>query len=108
MSADGLWMISNIILNFKPHQSCLTMEVSGTGDLANWTIPGKMVKGMGGAMDLVAGTPKIVNKCSLPLTGVIVVDRIISDLAVFDITSTGLVLRRRAPGVTVEELREKT
>jgi 3-oxoacid CoA-transferase subunit B len=86
----------------------LTIEVSGTGDLANWTIPEKMVEGMGGAMDLVAGTPKIVNKCSLPLTGVKVVDRIISDLAVFDITSTGLVLRRRAPGVSVEELREKT
>jgi 3-oxoacid CoA-transferase subunit B len=71
------------------------MEVSGSGDLANWTIPGKMVKGMGGAMDLVAGTPRVV-------------DRIISDLAVFDITDKGLVLRRRAPGVTVEELREKT
>ncbi|MBO1268960.1 CoA transferase subunit B [Arthrobacter cavernae] len=108
------------------------MQVSGSGDLANWTIPGKMVKGMGGAMDLVAGTPrvvvltehvakdgaaKIVRECTLPLTGLGCVNRIISDLAVFDIVpdvedaddgGRQLLLTRLAPGVTVAEIRSKT
>lgn len=99
------------------------MEVSETGDIANWKIPGKMVKGMGGAMDLVAsakniivammhtspsGESKLLKSCSLPLTGTKCVKKIVTDLAVIEITANGFKILERAPGVSIEEIKEKT
>jgi 3-oxoacid CoA-transferase subunit B len=99
------------------------LQVAANGDLANWTVPGALVKGMGGAMDLVAGSrrivvltdhvakdgsPKVVDACSLPLTGLGVVDRIITERAVLDVTAEGLVLRRLAPGQNLQDLRQVT
>lgn len=99
------------------------MEVADNGDIANWKIPGKMVKGMGGAMDLVAsakniivamqhvnkaGESKLLKKCTLPITGLGVVKKIVTELGVFDVTDQGFKLLERAPGVSVEEIQNKT
>ena len=119
-SADSFAMIRGGHVNLTVMGA---MEVDGSGSIANWIIPGKMVKGMGGAMDLVAsgsrlivamqhvsknGESKILPKCQLPLTGVNVVKKIVTELAVIDVTPQGLVLRERAPGISAEDIRKAT